>query len=170
MAVELKKDKNILAELFSGNPFHIVNAIEKIKKSGNIAYLPDIFSIYWAGIDPSVKLSISNLITELKTEQGVSYIVDFLEDIDDENDLSYFTGACWQSVLDFSNFIDFFIKLAINGNYETSIEAFSVIENSCLNINDEDRKKKAAILKNSLSSIPDEKKPLIVELIHVIEK
>lgn len=38
------------------------------------------------------------------------------------------TAACWECGLDFSDYLDDFVTLAIEGNYETTLEAMTVIQ------------------------------------------
>jgi hypothetical protein len=92
-----------------------------------------------------------------------------LEKIDFGEYLPAFLAACWQSGLDFSDHLHLFAKLFIDGDYITSLEAFTVLEESFPNATDEARMECIRYLKQAEYLVMDEKLPLFRELRKVIE-
>lgn len=164
-----KKDKALIAQLNSGNTELIINAIKKIREVGNISYLEDIFNIYSQHLAKDIKKTISQLICDIKDNKAAPFIVAFLGRIKNNDDLTCFTSCCWQSVVDYSDEVEFFTNLVIKGNYQLAIEAFSVVENSLASLDPVRRNHQVELLKKSISSVTNDKKPFIIEAIKTIE-
>ncbi|MBN2520572.1 MAG: hypothetical protein JXB17_08720, partial [Bacteroidales bacterium] len=140
-----------------------------IREIGNVSYLPDIFDIYHQNISEEVKKEIYNLISDIKDNKAAPHIVNFIEKIEKEEDISLFTASCWRSRIDFCEYVEFFIKLVIRGSYQTSIEAFTVIENCMHGLSQETINNQIDILKKSISTIQTEKKPFIAAIIKTLQ-
>ena len=54
-----------------------------------------------------------------EAEQAQQQLVDITRDL---------LSICWESKLDFTEYLDSFISAFLNGTYESSIEAFTMIE------------------------------------------
>ena len=74
----------------------------------------------------------------------------------------------WQSRLDFSNYLPVFVRVFIKEDYQTAIEAFTVVESSISNMSIEIQHECMDILKTAEGSITRLKRPLYEELIKVI--
>jgi hypothetical protein len=84
--------------------------------------------------------------------------------------ISMLVASCWQSGLDYSEYITDMAQVFLSGDYPTSIECMTVIEESAQNCS---RKKKDEIIsiieKNPLSGT-NEKYPLTQELISILRR
>jgi hypothetical protein len=78
-------------------------------------------------------------------------------------------AACWQSGLDFSGHLRIFAKLFILSDYITSLEAFTVLEESFPNATEQARLDCIRYIRDSENLVFDEKLPLFRELKKVIE-
>jgi hypothetical protein len=164
-----KKNKVLIARLNSGKAELVLDAIKKLRDVGNINYLDDIFKVYSSHAAREVKKAISDLISDIKDNKAAPFIVAFLGRIRNSDDLTCYTSCCWQSAIDYSSDIEFFTNLVISGNYQLAIEAFTVVENSLAGLEKKQRDNQVRLLKKSIVSVSEDKKPFIVEAIKTIE-
>ena len=162
-------DKELLAKLNSGKPTDIIAAIKKLREVGNVNYLPDLFGVYDASLSELVKKELSNFICDLKDASAAPYIVHFLEGIELEEDREWFMSCCWQSRVDFCKQSGFFVDSIISGSYQTSIEAFTVIEDCLDKIGQEELALHIQSLKNALSEMDDEKRIFVKVIIDSLQ-
>ena len=76
--------------------------------------------------------------------------------------------SCWQNGLDYSGYIPFFTEMVLFSDYETSIEAFTVVEENIDSLNPGSRNEILDEIKKSLSKISEEKLALVSELQSVV--
>ena len=162
------QEKTWINQLESNNPATIMIAIKEIRHHGNIRMLPYLFLLVQPATNPVIRESILLLVTEIKTQDAVPVIVDNLERLEGVPDFTRFVAACWQSALDFSDHLPAFIRIFAKGDYQTAVEAFSVIEESLLNANERMQKKCLQLLENSADQISEEKYLLYRELLKVV--
>ena len=165
----MKKDTEIIKGLQSKNETVIIETILKLRNTGHIIYLEDVFKAYSNDFQESTKKVFLEFISDIKTGEATGYIVSFIKNLKNEDDIALFTSCCWQSGLDFHNYIDFFIDLIIGSNYQVSIEVFTVIENCMHNLENDVINRQVIKLKNSIKNVQNKKKPLLVELIKTFQ-
>jgi hypothetical protein len=78
-------------------------------------------------------------------------------------------SACWQSNLDFSNEIPIFIDILCTADYQSSFDAFTVIENSIGNVSPEQIGLYITTIESRLKVTPVDKKSLLTEMIVTLE-
>ena len=165
---KIKKNKEVLSRLNSGKAASIINAIGELRVIGNVNYLPDIFNTYHERQDVTVKHEIANFISDLKDENAADYIVNFIKDIKNEEDVSLYVSSCWQSRVKFTRFTGFFIDLIAGHSYQTSVEAFTVIENCLPDIDKDTIKQHVQTLKSNINRANKEKKLFVLEIIKIL--
>ena len=116
----------------------------------------------------AIRESILMLIGELKNQDAVPVIVSILEQADRDGDFTRLVAACWQSGLDFSSQIPVFIRIFLDGDYQTAVEAFSVIEESFMNADATIQKSCLQLLEKSSTKVSEDKYPLYKELMKLI--
>jgi hypothetical protein len=155
--------------LESLDPDQAITALYEIRNSGSIKILPVLFQMIRKETPLIIQSEILNLLSEIKSPDAVPVIASSLEKMDFGEQLPGFLAACWQSGLDFSGYLPVFAKLFIESDYLTSLEAFTVLEESFPNATDETRDDCIRYLKQSEKLVSDEKLALHRELIKVIE-
>jgi hypothetical protein len=154
--------------LESLDPDQVIPAIYEIRNSGSIKILPALFHMIRKETPLIIRSEILNLLSEIKSQDAVPVIASSLEDMDFGEYLPGFVAACWQSGLDFSRYLPVFAKLFISSDYLTSLEAFTVLEESFPNATDEARSDCIRYLKQSEKLVSDEKRALYKELLKTI--
>ena len=155
--------------LESPDPDQAIQAIYEIRNSGSIKMLPVLFQMLKKETPMIIRSEILKLLGDLKTQDAVPVIASSLENMDFGEQLPGFVAACWQSGLDFSGHLHVFAKLFINSDYLTSLEAFTVLEESFPNATDEARADCIRFLRHSENLVIDDKLALFRELRKVIE-
>lgn len=156
--------------LESLDPDQAISAIFEIRNSGSIKILPVLFQMIRKETPLIIRTEILNLLSEIKSKEAVPVIATSLETMDFGEHLPGFVAACWQSGLDFSGYLPVFAKMFITSDYLTSLEAFTVLEESFPNATDEARMDCIRYLRKSENLVSDEKRALYSELMKVVEK
>ena len=168
MSTLTAREKGWVSQLESNNPASVIIAIKEIRQHGSINILPYLFRIMKPPTHEAIRESILMLIGELKNQDAVPVIVSILEQADRGGDFTRLVAACWQSGLDFSSQIPVFIRIFLDGDYQTAIEAFSVIEESFMNADATNQKSCLQLLEKSSTKVSEDKYPLYKELMKLI--
>jgi hypothetical protein len=155
--------------LESLDPDQAIPAIYEIRNSGSIKMLHFLFQLIRKDTPLAIRTEILNLLADIKSQDAVPVIASSLENMDFGEQLPGFVAACWQSGLDFSKYLPVFAKLFIDSDYLTSLEAFTVLEESFPNATDEARTDCLRYLRKSENLVIDDKLALFRELRKVIE-
>ena len=79
--------------------------------------------------EPTVEASIIEFLYDLKDEESIPVLIDAILDEEYAFYHSFLVAAFWQSAIDGADYLDVFVKAAIKGEYMTTLEALTVIEN-----------------------------------------
>jgi hypothetical protein len=169
MEKQTNLEKEWIRSLGSGDPGLTCSAIYEIRNSGSVKMLPYLFDLIHQETPIEVRNEIFKLLGEIKSPEAVPVIVECLERKDFGEFLPSFIAACWQSGLDFSNHLRIFAELFIHGDYITSLESFTLLEEAFPNANDDARISCIRYIRDSEHLVLDEKLPLFRELRRVIE-
>ena len=170
MEKESRIEKEWIRSLGSGNTQSILSTLLEIRNSGSVNILPHLFKLIHRDTPAEIRAEIFRLIGDIKLQEAVPYIVTSLEEMDYGEYLPAFVAACWQSGLDFSNHLGLFARLFVHADYITSLEAFTLIEESMAHASDRVRLECIKYIRDSEYLVPDEKLPLFRELRKVIEE
>lgn len=107
----------------------MISALDEIKTKGNVAYLPLLFGILKSNPEEQVEKEILGILGTIKTQDAVPVMAEALQSDEFRPIRKKLTTACWQNGLDYKNYLQVFIELVINEDWETGFEAFTVIEN-----------------------------------------
>lgn len=169
MTEKKKVDKGLVAKLQSDRPSIILEGIEDTRTAGTVTIIPYLFDIIATNKNESIINEVIKTIGDIKNKEAVPYIVDSIQKHDYGQHYSEVVATCWQSSLDFSDFIPVFASIFIKADYQTSVEAFTVIEESVYNAAVERRNECLKILDNNFNQVAEEKRPLFSELRNLIK-
>jgi hypothetical protein len=162
-------EKGWLKSIRSDNTKLIMSTLHEIRNSGSVKMLPVLFELINNKTEAVVRNEIIRLLGDLKNRDAVPLIVDSIDKHDFGEYLPTVIAACWQSGLDFSDHLKVFASLFVHADFITSLEAFTVIEESISHASDNERIECIHYLRNSEYMVVDEKLPLYRELRKVIE-
>lgn len=124
-----KINPTIKTQLFSADKDQVLDALSKLKESGNKDYLPILFELMVAGCEAEVENQIQKLLGTVKDKETIPVFINALQEEHFQPIRKNIATVCWQNGLDFSDNIEVFVDLVINENWETAFEAFTVIDN-----------------------------------------
>lgn len=162
-------EKEWVKALDSNDADQILSAIYEIRNAGSVAILPHLFSLIQRKTPYAVRAEIFRLVGEIKDPNAVPLIAGSLEQNDFGEYLPAFVAACWQSGLDFSAHLGVFARLFIHGDYITSLEAFTVLEEAMPQATDQSRIECIQYIRESEGMVEEEKMPLFVELRKILD-
>ncbi len=162
------QEKEWIKLLESSSPVDVLKAIREIRNKGSITMLPYMFKLLNPSVNEIIRKSVVMVVSEIKVQAAAPVIVDALENMDHGEDFTSMVAACWQSGIDFSMYIPVFIRIFADADYQTAVEAFSVIEESVLNAGTEMKNKCIRLLDQLNDSITTDKYPLYKELVKVV--
>jgi hypothetical protein len=161
LALVLKKEDNIL----------ISQAIELLREEppfeGAISLL---ISFYNNNKDKAIKKSIETFMNDLKDPSAVTEVVAEIMKPYTDNTISMLVSSCWQSGLNYSGYSKDLVAIFLKRDYITAIECLTVIEESAHDLTPENKAGLVAMIKESQTAQIPEKKPLILEMISILER
>jgi hypothetical protein len=130
MASISKKDRaGVIKDLKSNDEKVALKAIDKLKKSGDATFIPEVLSALKETSEVGIESAISQMLFDLKDKSAVEELVEQLSNPEFFDIRVIMLSACWQSGFDLSHRLPDFITVASTGNYMECLEVLTVIEN-----------------------------------------
>jgi hypothetical protein len=165
-----KSIKLIVEKLFSKKTDDVLFTINQVRNSGQTSVLPHIIELLNLENNSSIRLSIIELLNDLKKQEGTIEIINALKNKNYQSIQKLLLISCWQSGLDYSKHIDYFVDLFIGEDFEIAFEAFTIIENMDEVINHEIINPLINKLKSEVSKNDESKTELMIELVAILEE
>jgi hypothetical protein len=171
--MEEEKNDKLRAQiqsLRSGNRTAILSTLKEFRVHGHISILPDLFDLLVEQESEEIIVEITTLLNDLKDQDAAELLSKAIANPDYKEVQAHLVAACWQNGLAYGKYLDTFLEVVIKGEYIAAIEAFTVIEEAIGDLEPNQKDRMVKKLKARLKEVDDEKKPLISELIKVIER
>lgn len=165
-----EKKSYIVKKLQSKQKQTLIDGIQQFKEKGKTEELIEIIILLNTTTDEEIRRLSGNLLFDIKKQDAAPVLVNAIENITFKNIRKTLVSACWESGLDFSEYLPVFSELVRNSDFETSIEAFTVIENCISSAKIEVIEKEIIATKSILNSMPDEIKSLSFIMIQLLEQ
>lgn len=166
-----KKLKELDIVLSKGNISDISQAIRKLRDdepfSGAIALL---VKLYDSNTDKSLSKLVQDFFNDIKYQAACPEIIEEIGKPWKQDTISMLVSSCWQSGLDYSDYLSDITTIFLNGDYCTAIECLTLIEESVNKSSREQKDKIIRFLQNSTLAFTHEKNSLTQELISILEK
>ena len=166
---ENKKKLELLPLLQSKEPQQVLKSIDKIKASGDTKYIPFLIEKLNSEFNNEVGKNILALLHTIKDEKAVFYYAEALKGGNSKNIQKELLQFCWENGFNLSNYGNVFANLVLTEEYETAIEAFTVLEENIHNFDDSQKKEITTSLKENLGDLDESKKALVAELIKLFK-
>lgn len=129
----MKEDSKIISSIlqdFKSDQSEVVlKAIKTNRKEGNQKTFKALLELLKDTDEPTIEASVIEFLYDLKDEESIPVLVSAIQDKDYAFYHSFLVASFWQSAIDGSDYLEEFVKAAINGDYMTSLESLTVIEN-----------------------------------------
>lgn len=169
-ASQKEKLRNQVRALRSGNRTTVLDAIKEIRAESSISILGELFDLLLEQEDAEIVREISSLLNDLKLQEAAPVLAEAIQKAEYQSISTILVAACWQNGLSFGKYADTFVEVVIHGDYETGIEAFTVLEEAVGELDQEAKDKILKTIKYGILKADDRKKLLLRELIKVIEQ
>lgn len=167
-----KKDIHsaIIAGLQSQDQKVVLESINQLREEGKPEDIFSLLNLLLVNYDHEIHSSVLSLLADIKEQKSGSL---FIEAINEEKYSAIrknLVEICWESSIDFTEFISTFVDLLIQSDFEIAFEAFTVIENMAGNISDDAKLFEKSKLKDAIASVSEDKKGMLHEAIHIIDQ
>ncbi|MGQ0828051.1 MAG: hypothetical protein ACT4ON_06625 [Bacteroidota bacterium] len=119
--------------------------------------------------DPKNKDIKEEALLALKREKGGEVLLAAIASPNAEKDRHILVAACWESEINFSKYLPFFITLALSTDYLVSLEAITVIENMEGPFNEAALKDGIKKIKEQQKNIANERVVLFNDLVNTLQ-
>jgi hypothetical protein len=166
-----KKVKEFTALLSRNNKTAISEAILFLREEepfeGAIALLA---SLYDRSDERSILKIIESFFNDIKDHSVRPEVIAEIRKPWKSNTISMLVSSCWQSGLDYSDYLTDMAKIFLESDYPTAIECMTAISESANNSSRERKDEIIRIVRESPLSFTNEKNTLTRELISILEK
>ena len=169
MNEDKKKDILLINKLQSADTGIVLEAIQRVKESSTVNIIPHLFELINENTQNIIKKDILQVICDIKDRNAVPVLINEISTKDFGFDTAEVIATFWQSRLDFSKYLSTFIKIFIERDYQTALEAFTVVEESLYNINRDIQQECIHILQSNVKHISKEKQPLFNEMLKLLK-
>lgn len=163
------KLKQQIESLRSNNRGAILETLRELRSEGDVSVLPDLFNLMVVQEDKEIVDEICALLNDLKDKEAAEILAKAIANPEYEEIQAPLVAACWQNGLSYGPYAATFAEVVVSGDYSAAIEAFSVVEVAAGDLEPKEREHLIRSLKSKLLKVEELKKPLLTELIKVIE-
>lgn len=169
MIKEDKRYNNIIKELGSDDSNKQINAIKQLRKHGKPESIHNIITVLKDTENETVRASALNFLFDLKDVGAVDTLVDAIKNEPNTAIKAYLLSSIWQSGLDASNHLNFFIDQAIKNDYLVCLEALTIVENFDTSFNEDEVNNAKLDLNEAIEQDASEKRNLLMSLLQVVD-
>lgn len=155
--------------LTSGEDVAVLTALHQIRNSGSVRMLPHVIRLLTNKPDKKLSGQILQFLGEIRSQEAVPVLAEWLDIMEKTPFFAAYLSACWQSGLDFSAHITYIAKIFVKSDYQTSVEAYTLIEESLHLASGDIRTDCLKQLRDAREKIAHEKYPLYLELLETIQ-
>ena len=112
-------------------------AIVEINQEGDISIVPELLDILLQSQDTNIITNLTALLSDVKESDFKTVLMDKLIKAHEGSGKANLLRICWESAIDFSEYLDVFVDMLLHEDFITALEASTVIENLHGNIPEE---------------------------------
>lgn len=157
--------EEIRKNLFSGNTDIIEKTLNDIKQNGVIEIVPILLDFHLLQSNSEFKTKVFQIISDIKSNKVAEVLIDSLSKPKYKTIRKDIVSICWQSRFDYTKFLETFLDIFIFDELETSIEAYTVLEEIVPNLTMEERDRLRDALLDAMNDMDETKKALTSDLI-----
>ena len=166
-----KKLKELAGILKKGNSLFITKAVKSLRGEepfeGAIGLLAEYYN---NSSETGIARLIEDFFNDIKHQSARPEVMTEIRKPWKPGTLSMLVSSCWQSGLDYSEYIADIAEAFLKADYATAIECMTVIEESAKFSTREQKDKIIKSVKKSSGAFTNEKIALTQELIEILEK
>jgi len=152
--------------LFSGTPEITLSTIEDIRKKGDLIIINLLFDLLATSSNSKIKSAVTSLLADIKDEKAAPIFIKAVTERKYKTIQASILQIMWQANINFSKYADTIISIIKNEDFETVIEASTVLDTMVDDIEPEKKDVYKNALKEAAQKSDSPKKELIEDLIH----
>lgn len=164
-----EKQKAVVDNLISINDEQVISLIQNFRENGELFIVQPLIEMIYSNRSQILKDAIVEFISDIRNPLVIEIITQSIQKNIENPSVVRLVTACWQSTLDFSKELPLFIDILCNSDYQISLEAFTVIENSISNVTQNNLDLYITTIESKLRDTPIEKQSLLTEMIVTLE-
>lgn len=124
-----KKIKELLKDLESDTATKVSTALDSLQVYGNSSIIKPLFDLLKITKNTKTKEEIIEFLCNLKDTKSLHVVMDCLNDKNFESVRIEIMTAIWNCPIDFSDYLEDFVKIAVQNDFLHTLEALTIIEN-----------------------------------------
>jgi hypothetical protein len=124
-----KKLKAILDDLSSGDSKKMLKALKSLETHGEASVIPALVDCLLANPDPVVEKEVLEFLSSLKDSSAAVEMMDVIADPTYLPIRQKLLTTIWNTKVDFSDYIDEFVEIAVDGDFMEALDCLTIIEN-----------------------------------------
>lgn len=168
-SIESMTNKELKRDLNSKNIALISKALDYISEKGNHEILPELITLLHENKVDSIQEQLILIFENLHDQEALPYIIEALTDKTYSGIRGILVSTCWKNSLVFDDNIELFTDIFIESDFIEAFDALTVIDNMHLVLL-ENANKCLLKLETYLEDATDQKKPIFIELIEIIQQ
>lgn len=126
----MKKEKfnQLVRDLKSNQENIALRAVSDIRKNGDPDILPVLAKLMTTSDNEKLVSNIRGVFYDLKDPMAAEMMTEIIGNPEFADNKTFLISSCWESKVDYSNHLSFFVDLVIGEDMQTSIEALTVVE------------------------------------------
>jgi len=170
----MEKESNIANSqglaIFNGSEEDIIKSLDNLREIGTLASLDAILENLETQPSETIIKKIYELVADLKNKLATPIIANFTLACGNNKTQTELISASWQSRLDFSEYLERYINMAIGGDILLTHEVLTLVEENCQVTEESQVISSIGKIKDHLHTFSPEKKLLMVDLINILEE
>ena len=132
----MENKQDILKKLGSNDIELVTEAIEQIKTEGDLSIVPELLDILLQCKEPVIITHITSLLSDIKDSGFKTILMEKLIQAANNSEKPNLLRICWESAIDFSEYMDIFLDILLKDDFISALEASTVIENLSDNLSE----------------------------------
>ena len=157
----MENNSEILKKINSGEPELIAAAVQEVKENGDLNIAEALLLHLEQIKEPHLVTIVVNLLADIKENSFREVLIQKIQTTTNPEIKKELLRIVWESALDYSPWIEIFLDLLQQEDFEIAFEASTVIENMVHNLNEEQYQQ----LHEIIHSFPVDKQ-FLIENIH----
>ncbi len=169
-AVTKEQEQKVIKALRNASDDEAIAMLNSLKAYATPFYIKVLLEMLTEARPESLKRAITEFIANIRLQEVVIHIADFVAKNHKDLDVSHIVTASWQNSLDFSRHLAPYFDVLIFADYQLAFEAFTVIENSIHSLERNEISQFEALLTNALPHATDAKQRLIEAMLDQLKQ
>jgi len=161
-------NKELIKDLQSSKTETVITTLKFIATEGNKELLSEVITLLHQTNNKKIQEEIITILENLKDQKSVPILIEAINDEKYIHELSILVSACWKNGLNYEDYVETFVNVFIDENFQIAFDAFTVIDNMD-KLKENNAGRCLIKIENAIKNISSDKRPLLYELTNIIK-